>query len=120
MSETVINDHQNCHHSCNYFSFASLVLISFNESLCQKSLTVTKEKEQKESKMRSERERAQGVAVLADKDVSISEQKRTCEPKQVIKSQKNGNRGMGILQLLTHHFRMNHQSVWQSVQPCQV
>ena len=51
------------------------------------------------------------VAVLADKERSISEQKRVCKPKQVIKWQKNGNWGMDNLQLLTHHFRLIHQCV---------
>lgn len=58
--------------------------------------------------------REQWVAVLADKDHGISEQKMPRKPKQVIKSQKNENWGMGILQLLTHQFRMIHQSVWQT------
>lgn len=64
--------------------------------------------------------REQGVAVLADKARSMSEQKRTHKPKLVIKSQKNGNQGMGILQLLTHHFRMTHQCVRKSRKPCQI
>lgn len=45
--------------------------------------------------------REQGVAVLADKDRCVSEQNRTHKLKP-IKSQKNGNRGMGVLKLPTH------------------
>lgn len=33
-----------------------------------------------------------------DKDLDITEQKRTSKLKQVIRLQKNGNQGMGILQ----------------------
>lgn len=48
--------------------------------------------------MGSERER--GAAVLADKGQGISEQKRTCKPKQVITLQKTGDQGMGTQQQL--------------------
>lgn len=41
------------------------------------------------------RTREQGVQVLADKDCSISEQKRTRKPKQVIKMAKEWEPGCG-------------------------
>ena len=68
--------------------------------LSQKSPTVTQEKE-------GERVRWEVWASrewLIRGGRPIWEQKRTRKPKQVITVPENGNQGMGVLQLLSHHF----------------